>query len=404
MKEYSLQDLSLNITDGKHGDCQGDENSGFYFISCKDVLDGQIQYDSARQITKKAFEEANKRTKLEVNDILVTNSGTIGRMALVKDCVETGRTTFQKSVAIIKPCQDVIVPQYFYYLLLSKKEQLINDSNGAAQKNLLLSTMRAFKLMIHEDIDQQHRVAGFLSAYDDLIENNQKQIKLLEEAAIRLYKEWFIYLCFPGHENARIVNGVPEGWEHTIIEDVCQTVGGGTPSTTVRAYYDNGNILWVTPTDITRNDCNIILDTEKKITEAGLKGSSSKLLPPETILMTSRASVGYFGLCEKEVCTNQGFISCIPNKENLRMYLLYNLMNRVDEIRQKAGGATYAEINKSTFRKLNILLPADDVLTLFQENVYSEVKKIRALKKSVEKCKQARDMLLPKLMSGEIEV
>ena len=155
----------------------------------------------------------------------------------------------------------------------------------------------------------QHRIATILSRYDSLIENYQKQIKLLEEAAQRLYKEWFVDLRFPGHDNTMIVDGVPEGWEKKKISDVCETVGGGTPSTKVPAYYKGGRIKWVTPTDITRNNCICLLDTDKKITEEGLRNSSTKMVPAGTILMTSRASVGYFGIADFEVCTNQGFLT-----------------------------------------------------------------------------------------------
>ena len=146
MIETTLAELTLNITDGKHGDCQGENDSGFYFISCKDVKDGQINYSDARQITEKDFLDAHKRTMLEPDDILVTNSGTIGRMAFVRDIPETYRTTFQKSVAIVKPDSKKILPVYLYYQLQNCVADFVNQSNGSAQKNLLLSTMRAFKL------------------------------------------------------------------------------------------------------------------------------------------------------------------------------------------------------------------------------------------------------------------
>ena len=188
------------------------------------------------------------------------------------------------------------------------------------------------------------------------------------------------------------------------IEDVCQTVGGGTPSTKVASYYSNGTIPWVTPTDITRNDCLVLLETEKKITEEGLAKSSAKMLPPETILMTSRASVGFFGVSEHKVCTNQGFISCIPHNNDMMMYLLLNLINRKDEIRQKAGGSTYLEINKATFRKFEIVIPNDGILKKFQNTTYTMLERIRTLKKQSTLLQQARDKLIPKLMSGEIEV
>lgn len=148
----------------------------------------------------------------------------------------------------------------------------------------------------------------------------------------------------------------------------------------------------------------VLLDSEKKITQEGLKNSSAKMLPPETILMTSRASVGFFSICEHEVCTNQGFISCIPYDANLQMYLLFNLISRVDEIRQKASGSTYLEISKSTFKSLLITIPDNRLLNSFQLLTHRMIEKIKIHKKSIVRLSEARNRLLPKLMSGEIAV
>lgn len=254
------------------------------------------------------------------------------------------------------------------------------------------------------DLQTQHRIATTLSRYDSLIDNYQKQIKLLEEAAQRLYKEWFVKLRFPGHENTKIVDGVPEGWEKKKISDVCDTIGGGTPSTKVASYYEGGTIKWVTPTDITRNKSLCLLDTDKKITEEGLKHSSAKMLPAGTILMTSRASVGYFGIADFEVCTNQGFISCIPSSKYYQMYLLRNLMNRIEEIRIKAGGSTYLEISKSVFRNLDIICPSDKILQKFQARANAYYMQEKNLSIQLRLLAESRDRLLPKLLSGEIEV
>ena len=254
------------------------------------------------------------------------------------------------------------------------------------------------------DLSIQNNIATILSRYDSLIENYQQQIKLLEEAAQRLYKEWFVDLHFPGHENAKIVDGVPEGWEKKKLADVCDTIGGGTPSTKVSSYYEGGTISWVTPTDITRNNSLCLLSTEKKITKEGLNHSSAKMLPKETILMTSRASVGYFGICDFEVCTNQGFISCVPFEKNFQMYLLYNLMNRVEEIRIKAGGSTYLEISKSVFRNFDIICPPQSITVNFQCQTHRILEKTKNISKQIRLLTEARDRLLPKLMSGEIAV
>ena len=289
---------------------------------------------------------------------------------------------------------------YCYYLL--KTIPLKNYAGGSAQPLITQGTIKSLKSMI-PCIEKQNRIASILSAYDDLIETNQKQIKLLEEAAQRLYKEWFVDLKFPGHEKTKIIDGVPEGWEEKAIEDICDSIGGGTPSTKNSEYYCGGKVKWVTPTDITRKSGLILLDTEKKITKEGLRNSSAKMVPPYTILMTSRASVGFFGLCECEVCTNQGFISCVPYQEKVRLYLLHNLMSRVDEIRAKASGSTFLEISKKTFRALRIILPSDCILEAFNKQIWPMVKQMEALTKSIVKLQEARDRLLPKLMRGEIE-
>lgn len=293
--------------------------------------------------------------------------------------------------------------RYLCYAMNQKLRLLKTMSSGSTTKFLTLGMLHGLNIPL-PTIEVQDNIVTILSAYDDLIENNQKQIKLLEEAAQRLYKEWFVDLRFPGHETTPIVDGVPEGWKETLMENVCDSIGGGTPSTKNDEYYRDGKISWVTPTDITRNNGLILLDTEKKITDEGLRNSSAKMVPPYTILMTSRASVGFFGLCEHEVCTNQGFISCVPYRENVRFYLLHNLINRVEEIRAKASGSTFLEISKKTFRDLRIMLPSNCVLDEFTQKIHPMVQQMEALTKSITKLQEARDRLLPKLMNGEIEV
>jgi type I restriction enzyme, S subunit len=245
---------------------------------------------------------------------------------------------------------------------------------------------------------------SLLSVYDDLIENNRRRIALLEEAARMLYREWFVHFRFPGHEHVKIIDGIPEGWKRRTFAEVCDALGGGTPSTDKREYWDGGNIPWFTPTDITRNSCLALLDSEKKITEPGLRGSSAKMLPPGAVLMTSRASVGFFGIIGAPSCTNQGFISIIPHDPILRMYLLQNLMHRVEEIRSHAGGATYKELSKGKFRALSVVLSDNALLREFEEQTATFHTQVRTLHRMNEKLAQARDLLLPRLMNGEIAV
>lgn len=310
---------------------------------------------------------------------------------------------YQRTYIIESANEEELNIRYLCYALNQQLRLLKTLSSGSTTKFLTVRMLDNLDIPL-PSINIQTEIVNILSAYDDLIENNQKQIKLLEEAAQRIYKEWFVDLRFPGYENTKIVDGVPEEWRVASIADICDTVGGGTPSTKIQSYYEKGDILWVTPTDITRNFSLALLDTEKKITPEGLKNSSAKMLPAETILMTSRASVGFFGMCKYEVCTNQGFISCIPKRENLQMYLLFNLKSRVEEIRQKAGGSTYLEISKTVFRELKIILPKDEVLAEYQKNVHDIFDEIYCRTEMIKSLVDMRNRLLPKLMSGEVEV
>lgn len=333
-------------------------------------------------------------------DIIYTRTGNVGLV-------------FRNKYGVVHNNCFTVTPQdereisrdFLYYALKDKNfyDKANALARGAAQPDLPHSSFCSIELSF-PSLSKQHRIATILSRYDSLIDNYQKQIKLLEEAAQRLYKEWFVKLRFPGHENTKIVDGVPEGWEKKKISDICDTIGGGTPSTKEASYYEGGTIKWVTPTDITKNKGLCLLDTDKKITEEGLKHSSAKMLPAGTILMTSRASVGYFGIADFEVCTNQGFISCIPSSKYYQMYLLRNLMNRIEEIRIKAGGSTYLEISKSVFRNLDIICPSDKILQKFQARANAYYMQEKNLSIQLRLLAESRDRLLPKLLSGEIEV
>ncbi len=374
------------------------------FLNTGNVTKEGLIFGENQFITKEK-DEALRKGKLKRGDIVYTTRGTVGNAGYYNSNVPYENVRINSGMIILRANGEIVDARFLYQILKSEyyRPYFKQYCTGSAQPQLPIKNFSQIYLNV-PDIKTQHRIADILSAYDDLIENNQRQIKLLEEAAQRLYKEWFVDLRFPGHENTKIVDGMPEGWRVASIADICDTVGGGTPSTKIQSYYEKGDILWVTPTDITRNFSLALLDTEKKITPEGLKNSSAKMLPAETILMTSRASVGFFGMCKYEVCTNQGFISCIPKRENLQMYLLFNLKSRVEEIRQKAGGSTYLEISKTVFRELKIILPKDEVLAEYQKNVHDIFDEIYCRTEMIKSLVDMRNRLLSKLMSGEVEV
>ena len=213
------------ITDGKHGDCTDEENSDYYFISAKDIRDGIINYENARQISEEDFAETHRRTDLKLGDLLVTNSGTIGRLAITQDDERTFRTTFQKSVAILKPRSCAISSRFLYYYLAANMKAFIHPAAGAAQKNLLLRDIKAFRIF-KPSLYEQDNISSILSNYDYLIENNRRRIALLEEAARLLYREWFVYFRFPGHEHIKIADGLPEGWERLSLGQIAKIKKG----------------------------------------------------------------------------------------------------------------------------------------------------------------------------------
>lgn len=400
MIKRTLQELCLNITDGKHGDCENEENSGYYFISCKDIFDGQINYKNARQITKADFEETHKRTMLEVDDILLTNSGTIGRMAFVTDREATTKTTFQKSVAIIKPDKQKVLPRYLYYQLQNCVPQFINSSNGSAQKNLLLSTMRTFQIEIEENREKQEKIADTLSAYDDLIENNQKQIKLLEEAARRLYKEWFVDLHFPGHENTKIVDGVPEGWQWCKVRDVADINSSALPKNYKEDfidYVDLGSVRCGHIETRTRYNLNEAPGRAKRCARDGdiiwgmvrpnLKAYALITNPKETDVF----STGFAVLSAKKV--PYSYLYCAVTQEEFVGYLV-----------NATNGAAYPAVKPVHFEVADILKPDDKVLEQFHSVADSIYRKKEALENQNHNLRESRDLILPKLMSGEVEV
>ena len=400
MIKRTLQELCLNITDGKHGDCENEENSGYYFISCKDIFDGQINYKNARQITKADFEETHKRTMLEVDDILLTNSGTIGRMAFVTDREATTKTTFQKSVAIIKPDKQKVLPRYLYYQLQNCVPQFINSSNGSAQKNLLLSTMRTFQIEIEENREKQEKIANTLSAYDDLIENNQKQIKLLEEAARRLYKEWFVDLRFPGYENTKIVDGVPEGWNWCKVRDVADINSSALPKNYKEDfidYVDLGSVRCGHIETRTRYNLNEAPGRAKRCAKDGdiiwgmvrpnLKAYTLVTNPKETDVF----STGFAVLSAKKV--PYSYLYCAVTQEEFVGYLV-----------NATNGAAYPAVKPVHFEVADILKPDDKVLEQFHSVADSIYRKKEALENQNHNLSEARDLLLPKLMNGEVEV
>ncbi len=288
----------------------------------------------------------------------------------------------------------------FYYFLL-KIMNLNLYAGGAAQPLITQTTLKSLETAI-PPINTQHHIATILSRYDSLIENYQKQIKLLEEAAQRLYKEWFVDLHFPGHENTKIVDGVPEGWEKKMIGEVCDTTSGGTPSRSKTEFY-TGNIPWVKTKEL--ND-DFIFDTEERITDDAIRKSSAKIIPSGSILMAMYgATIGKLGIATKELSCNQACCVFLLSEDNILRFYLYSwLLDNRTLLISMGKGAAQPNLSQDMIKKLEIVIPSLHLLSIFDSKVKSIYKKIYYLSSQIRLLTEARDRLLPKLMSGEIAV
>ena len=377
------------------------KNRGEYlpYLANVNVRWGEFDLSGLRKMRFEAHEKV--RYGLNYGDIVMCEGGEPGRCAFWQD--QQPGMMIQKALHRIR-ARGGLDNRFLYYSLLHKGRTGVFASlfTGATIKHLTGQNLAKIDVAL-PPLPVQKRVADTLSAYDELIGKNRRRIQLLEQSARLLYEEWFVRLRFPGHESATIIDGVPEGWRRRRIAEVCDTVGGGTPSTKIGEYWD-GDVTWVVPSDITNNDCLVLLDSDRKITERGLRESSAKMVPAGTILMTSRASVGFFALMDCKVATNQGFINIIPGDEELRMYLLFNLMSRVAEIRGNAKGTTYPEISKGRFRAMDIVIPGKHIAAEFSHIAAEVIQQVRCLKRATRELMRTRDLLLPRLMNGEIAV
>ncbi|NDC41731.1 MAG: hypothetical protein EBZ77_09310, partial [Chitinophagia bacterium] len=234
---------------------------------------------------------------------------------------------------IVSPKADQL---FLYYRLKDEtfKFHVLGSAQGAAnQASITLDTIRRFEFLL-PPLTIQKRIAEILSAYDDLIENNGKRIKLLEELAQRTYEEWFVRFRVNGEQlPIEESTGLPVGWEMKKIGEVCDISGGGTPSKAIAEYWENGDITWFSPTDLSKSTSLFQIDSSSKITTLGLQKSSAKLLQPNSFMMTSRATIGLFGLIDKPFCTNQGFINVTPFTYYQKEFLLYNFITRIEEFK-----------------------------------------------------------------------
>lgn len=292
--------------------------------------------------------------------------------------------------------------KFLYYLFNTKyvRGQISGSASGTKVRHTSPERIYRVKVRVPR-VSEQARIASILSAYDDLIENSRRRIQLLVRAARLLYKEWFVHLRFPGHEHVKIKNGVPEGWEKKTAFDVMEVLSGGTPKTDVSDYW-GGEIPFFTPKDAT--DSAYVFVTEKTLTETGLKNCNSALYRKDTVFITARGTVGNINLAAVPMAMNQSCYALVASAPLNQVFLFFALKESVEQFRSRAVGAVFDAIIRDTFKLIPFVVPEEKLVRLFTDYVEPILSQIHALMNQTQKLAQARDLLLPRLMNGEVQV
>lgn len=310
---------------------------------------------------------------------------------------------------VIEPNNKIINGKYLYYYLTQDK--IVNYLQTIAE-----NTVATYPSISPKDIEDlvvdlpslqnQNKMASILSNYDNLIENNNKRIKILEEMAQKIYKEWFVDFKFPGYETTTFkqteLGDIPTNWEVANIEKYYNTSSGGTPSRKQLSYYDNGNINWIKTGELKNT---FVIDTEEKITEKAIKNSSAKVFPTNTVTLAMYCGMGDISIMSKPMATNQACCVFLPKYDYLEYPFSYLFFcNITKEMINISFGAAQQNLSQEVIKAYIVKFPNKEILLDFNKIIKPVFENIKNLLYKNQTLKQMRDLLLPRLISGEIDV
>ena len=379
-----------SVRDGTH-DTPKQVDKGYKLVTAKHINNGQIDLSDAYLISEKDYLKINERSKVEQWDVLMSMIGNgLGKSAVVKYNPDYAI----KNLALFKLGNE-IKAKWLHYYLSSKAGQgfIYNSLQGSGQPFISLSLLRKFPIPVPNDETIMGNVVAVLSRYDSLIENYQKQIKLLEEAAQRLYKEWFVDLHFPGHENTKIVDGVPEGWEKKKLIEFANVIMGQSPKS---EYYNNEYKGLPFHQGVGSYGNRFVEDNTYST-------SFTRIAEPNSVLFSVRAPVGRLNITKNKIIIGRG-LAAMKHVKGCQSFLFYLLKDRFFKDNIIGNGAIFASISKDELLNLQFLIPSDGLVQRYEViagNIDNDIMKIDS---QIRLLTEARDRLLPKLMSGEIEV
>ncbi len=375
-----LIDVCEFIVDCPHSTAQ-DEGRGYPLIRTPNIGKGRFNLDGVHRVSESVYTKRNLRATPQDNDLIFAREAPAGNVAIIKN---GEKFCLGQRTVLIRPNPKYVYPDFLTYFLLAPQQQyeLLGTANGATVAHVNLPTIRNLEINLPE-LEVQHRIADILSAYDDLIENNRKQIKLLEEVAQRLYKEWFVDLRFPGHEHTKIVDGVPEGWEECYLSKIAEFKRG---KTITKAQIEPGIVPVVAGGLGPAYYHNVANTKAPVITVSGSGANAGFTRMYYTDVFASDCS-----FVDEGSCAFLPFVYCF-------------LVSCKFELESLQKGSAQPHVYAKDINTLHVRIPNDDLLHRFCELADSLFSKIGLLEKQNNNLTQARDRLLPKLMSGEVEV
>lgn len=398
---YKLKELCSEIVDCVNKTAPtSDVPTPYKMLRTSDIREGKINLENLNCVTKEVYEKWTRRGKLQKGDVIFTREAPLGEVGLVR---EEKNYFLGQRLVLFRANDKICDGRFLMYSLLwhDNKQAIISKGVGSTVAHLRVPECENIEIKA-PDLDIQHRIADILSAYDDLIENNQKQIKLLKEATQRLYKEWFVDLHFPGHENTKIVDGVPEGWNWCKLEDAIQF----DPKVTLT----KERMKQFVPMSAL-STASMMLD-ESQFTETS-SNSGSKFQNGDTLLARitpclENGKTAYVSGLKSDEGAVGSTEYIVMRAKTINSYMVY-LLARTDDFRQSAinsmsGSDGRQRVKSDKLKMLDYLHPTSELVEKF-ENVEEPIfEKIYRLSEQMQQAKQARDLLLPKLMRGEVEV
>ena len=396
-----LSEVCEFIVDCPHSTAN-DEGVGFPLVRTPNVGKGRLVYNDMHRVSEDVYNQRNFRAVPQEDDLIFAREAPAGNVALIR---KGEKVCLGQRTVLLRPNKQKVDPSFLTYYLLAPKQQygLTGTANGATVAHVNMPTIRNLAIEL-PDIKVQRKLGGILSAYDDLIENNQKQIKLLEEAAQRLYKQWFIDLRFPGHETTKIENGLPEGWKRDRADSFFNITIGKTPPRAEKQWFieDGSGMPWISISDM-GSDSAFLFETSEGLTLEAIKRHNVKVVPANTVLLSFKLTVGRVSITTTEMCTNEAIAHFVTDDDFIREYAYCYLKNfHYDEL--GSTSSISKAINSKIVKAMPFVMPSDDTVKAFHKVMKPIFDQIFTKQKQIKNLSQSRDRLLPKLMNNEIEV